>query len=69
MDSGDRKDLTNPSSLTKAAVIQEVDELLNSGEATRRLRASQPEFDKAIARLRRAEVIDLDKLRRVIVTI
>ena len=66
MTSDDRKDTTSTAGVTEQQVIQKVDELLNSGEAARRLEASQSDFDKAVAKLRRAEAFDLEKLRRIV---
>ena len=66
MASDNRKDPTNHAAVTEQQVIQKVDELLNSGEAARRLEASKPAFDKAVAKLRRAEEFDPEKLRRTV---
>jgi len=65
MASDNRKD-PNHAAVTEQQVIQKVDELLNSGEAARRLEASKPAFDKAVAKLRRAEEFDPEKLRRTV---
>ena len=66
MAQNDREDLPSSAGVTKREVLQKVDELLASGEAARRLEASRPEFEKAVAKLKRAEAFNLEKLRRTV---